>query len=157
MVERYKSSPIARIVISEGGPGRRRNTQIPWSAKVYDESGNLRSGVNHPTREYVERWIAEYFPGVPIEIKSTQRDARKAEGSIMAARKQTLKRFVIFYGFPTGSQTKYAINSTDTLTAAYDAILNRHWDPDDREMDDLSQFKIFDDEYNIVIRMNRYR
>ena len=68
-----------------------------------------------------------------------------------------LKRFVIFYDLPKGSsQTNYAIDSTSSLTAAYDAILNRHWDPDD-PTSKLDQFKIYDDEYNIIIRMTRYR
>jgi hypothetical protein len=55
----------ARVVITEGGP------RIHWNAKVYDHSGNVRSGVNDRSREYVERWIKMYFPGVPVEYKPT--------------------------------------------------------------------------------------
>lgn len=65
---RFKSAAITRIVLHEGGPGRRRGTHIPWSAKVYDENGHLRSGFAG-TREYVEKKLVEYFPDVPIEIK----------------------------------------------------------------------------------------
>lgn len=58
-----KRSPITRVVIIEGAQPN------AWTAKVYDSSG-LRSGITTgSTREYVERKIAEWFPGVPVEYK----------------------------------------------------------------------------------------
>jgi len=55
----------ARIVVVEG------DARHPWTAKVYDRSGHVRSGVNHRNRGYVEKWIEMYFPGVPVEFQSS--------------------------------------------------------------------------------------
>ena len=53
----------ARVVITPGDPRRR----TPWTAKVYDSAGHVRSHVNHHDPEYVEKWVEMYFPGVPVE------------------------------------------------------------------------------------------
>lgn len=88
-MERYRSAPITRVVIQQGDPNLQRQGYTKqqaltnWVAKVYDSEGNLRSGVNSPDKEYVEKKIAEWFPGVPVEYgqpelrPGAQRRARK--------------------------------------------------------------------------------
>ena len=57
---------LARVVVYDGGPNN-------WTAKVYDEEGYLRSGITAPSsQEWVERKIAEWYPGLPVERKSTK-------------------------------------------------------------------------------------
>jgi len=52
------------------------DARTAWRAEVYDSAGNLRSAVpsvragadpRYYTREYVERWIADFFPGCSVE------------------------------------------------------------------------------------------
>jgi hypothetical protein len=63
-----------RVVISKVG-------SRTCTAKVYDNNGHLMSGFQSPTDcEYVERKIAEWFPGVPIEREErSKRRARVSE------------------------------------------------------------------------------
>jgi hypothetical protein len=64
-IERH---PIVRVVISGGGPGRRRGTRIPWIARAYDDQGWLRSKVEDLDRGYVDRKIAEWWPDATVEV-----------------------------------------------------------------------------------------
>ena len=73
-----RARPKPAKVIIYGGDSRH-----PWEAKVYDDAGNLRSGVKgyatshahhefphgHTEREYVEARVKEWWPGLPVEYR----------------------------------------------------------------------------------------
>jgi len=68
--KKFVRVPITRIVLHEGGPGKRRGFRTPWVALVYDEQGHLRSRVSDMDRGYVERKLREFWPDVPVELVS---------------------------------------------------------------------------------------
>ena len=78
---KFVRRPIVRIVIHEGGPGKRRGTLIPWVAIAYDERGDIRSRVTDPRRAYVEAKVAEWWPGVPVEYVSRSTQSSSPRGS----------------------------------------------------------------------------
>ena len=61
--------PVIRVVATEGAPGS-------WTFKAYDDQGHLRSGMTAESdRAYVDRKIAEWYPGVPVEyVRRSSRD-----------------------------------------------------------------------------------
>lgn len=45
-----------------------------WHGRVYDTAGSLRSTINHASRAYVDRWIADYFPHCTVEEIAAPQD-----------------------------------------------------------------------------------
>jgi len=67
--------PIVRIVLQKGDPSLQRQGASKhdalnnWVAKAYDSNGHLRSRIDDPNRAYVEKKIAEWWPGIPVEVR----------------------------------------------------------------------------------------
>jgi hypothetical protein len=67
----FKRRAIHRIVVTKGGPAKRKGYRFPWVAVAYDTNGDLRSRVNGD-QKYVEEKIKEWWPDVPVEYKERE-------------------------------------------------------------------------------------
>lgn len=94
-----KRIPITRIVVyGPGVAGGRTSSQrgaplSHWKVEAFDETGSARSGLNDRSRESIERDIAEWWPGVPIEYKVASSEGSPRGFTVRAKSGRVVRRF----------------------------------------------------------------